>query len=345
MLRRLLFGITALGLAAALLGCQPRDATTGGFSADGRVLKLEELTYPDIDGLDRGRTVFILTFGNLEEHGPHLPVGSDYFQAIGVRDGMVERLLGSHPEHTFVLVPVVPLGEGGFNDLARQFDHVGTFGTRFETLRDVTIDLGASIAAKGFENIFVIHSHGMPLHNVAFTQASAFVSERYDVRMVNITSLVFGPELYGAAPMTEHLGAGWEEEMGMIGHSGPAETSANLYLRGDLVKPDYRTLAAFTVADLDAMALMYEREEFRGYMSDPTKATPELGEDLVDDFADRAAEIATRALAGEDLSGLPIWPDVLPSIAEMDVTMQLLEQRYARTGSEFQAWLARQQVP
>ena len=41
----------------------------------GRVLKLEELTYTDIDRLDRNRTVFVLTFGNLEEHGPHLPVG------------------------------------------------------------------------------------------------------------------------------------------------------------------------------------------------------------------------------------------------------------------------------
>ena len=54
----------------------------------GRVLKLEELTYTDIDRLDRNRTVFILTFGNLEEHGPHLPVGSDYFQAIAFRDGV-----------------------------------------------------------------------------------------------------------------------------------------------------------------------------------------------------------------------------------------------------------------
>jgi creatinine amidohydrolase len=335
-----------MGLAGLVLGCEPRAATNDSDpSAEGRVLKLEELAYPDIDALDRETTVFILTFGNLEEHGPHLPVGSDYFQAIGVREGMVERLLESHPEHTFVLVPVVPLGEGGFNDIAREFDHIGTFGTRFETLRDVTVDLGASIAAKGFENIFVVHSHGMPFHNVAFTQASAFVSERYDVRMVNVSSLMFGPELSGAAPMTRHLGEGWEEELGMTGHAGPAETSANLHLRGDLVKPEYRTLPAFMVADLDEMAQMYERDEFRGYMSDPRPATPELGKDLVDDFADRAAEIATKALAGEDLSGLPIWPNVLPPNAELDVTMQLLGERYAQTGADFQAWLARQQSP
>jgi creatinine amidohydrolase/Fe(II)-dependent formamide hydrolase-like protein len=209
----------------------------------------------------------------------------------------------------------------------------------------VTIDLGGSIAAKGFENIFVVHAHGMPFHNIAFSQASAFVSERYDVRMVNISSLVFGPELYGVGPMTQHLGEGWEEELGMIGHSGPAETSANLYLRGDLVKPEYRTLAPFTVEGLDEMARMYEREDFRGYMSDPTKATPELGKDIVDNLADRAAEIATKALTGYDLSELPIWPDVLLPNAQIDSTMQLLEEQYAHTASEFDAWLARQQVP
>lgn len=85
-----------------------------------RVIKLEELSYTDIDQLDRGRTVFVITFGNLEEHGPHLPVGSDYFQANAFRDGVVEHLSKAHPDRIFVLVPVVPLGEGAANDAAGQ---------------------------------------------------------------------------------------------------------------------------------------------------------------------------------------------------------------------------------
>ena len=36
----------------------------------------------------------------------------------------------------------------------------------------------------------------MPFHNVAFNEAAAFVSERYKVRMVNITSLVVGEEFF-----------------------------------------------------------------------------------------------------------------------------------------------------
>lgn len=78
--------------------------------AAGRVLKLEELTFADVDRLDRARTIFLLTFGNLEEHGPHLPVGSDYFHAVGIRDGLITRLEQAHADYDFVIVPVVPLG-------------------------------------------------------------------------------------------------------------------------------------------------------------------------------------------------------------------------------------------
>ena len=41
------------------------------------IYKLEELTWPRIQALDRERTMFILPVGMVEQHGPHLPVGAD----------------------------------------------------------------------------------------------------------------------------------------------------------------------------------------------------------------------------------------------------------------------------
>lgn len=339
---RLLKGFLLFGPLLFLFGCQ--TATEAPSVQDSGVLKLEELSYTDIDALDREKTVFILTFGNMEEHGPHLPVGSDYFQALAVRDGVVAKLRESHPDYTFVLVPVVPLGEGGFNDMARQFDHIGAFGVRFETLRDVAVDLGAAIAGKGFRNIFLLHSHGMPMHNVAFTQASAFVSEKYDVRMTNITSLVFASEFYSAEIMARHLGEDWETKLGMSGHAGPAETSANLYLRGELVKPEYKTLPAFPVMGLEELGGIHLREGFQGYMNDPSKASRTLGRDLIENFVERSVAVAEKALAGEDLSGHPRWPDVLPSIPELDATMAMLAQRYQQQTADLDAWLQKQQA-
>ena len=97
--------IAVASALVSLVACTPSagppepSSTEQAASAGGRVLRLEELTYPEIDELDRGRSIFFVTFGNLEEHGPHIPVGSDYYQAIGVRDLLIERLRTDHPDY------------------------------------------------------------------------------------------------------------------------------------------------------------------------------------------------------------------------------------------------------
>ena len=73
----------------------------------GRVLRLEKLTFVEIDRLDRKKSIFFLTMGNLEQHGPHLPVGADYFQAIGIRVCLSTRsgpLCSSNLAHPKLLI-------------------------------------------------------------------------------------------------------------------------------------------------------------------------------------------------------------------------------------------------
>ncbi len=307
----------------------------------GRVLKLEELSVRDLESLDREKTLFVLTFGNLEEHGPYLPVGSDYFLATGLRDALVERLRVRHPERDFILVPVVPLGEGGANDFAGQPDHIGTFAVRFETLRHVAIDLGAAVAKKGFHNIFLVHLHANPLHSIAFTDAADYVSERYRVRMVNLTSLILGRGIYAEEVMDKHLGKNWQEQTGLDTHSGAAETSAILYLRGDLVKPEHRGAPPFKVKNMSEVLRTAERSDWPGYWGGPALARPEIGKELMDRFAEIGVEIAGRALAGEDLSALPVYPESPPPIPEMTAFERSLRERYARESADIETWLAR----
>jgi creatinine amidohydrolase len=307
----------------------------------GRVLKLEELTYTDIDRLDRNRTVVILTFGNLEEHGPHLPVGADYFQAIAFRDGVVERLSKTHRDYTFVIAPVVPLGEGGANDVAGQPEHVGTLSVRFETLRDVAIDLGSAVAQQGFGTILLVHFHGRPLHSVAFNDAAGYVSDRYKARMVNLTSLVFGEQgLYSASAMEKHLGKDWRDRLGFESHAGAAETSANLAIRPKLVKPDYKRLSPFKAKDRDAYLLTYQNPEgWRGYWGSPAEASLALGKDLMSEVVSRGVRIAEKVLAGEDVTGLPLWPNTQAPSAESEVQARRALERYSKRAADVDAWI------
>ena len=341
-MRRIFFSLIAalLALTLAVVASAAQKAKSDKKSKPaGRVLKLEELSFTDIAKIDRVKSIFFLTFGNLEEHGPHLPVGSDYFQAVGLRDGLIARLRSAHPDYDFVLVPVVPLGECGANDLALQFDHIGTFAVRFETLRNVAIDLGASIARKGFQNIFLIHFHGCPMHNIAFNDAAAFVSERYKARMVNITSLLFGEYFFNPTVMEKHLGKGWEDKLGFEGHAGAAETSANLFLREDLVKADYGQLRPFVAKDFAEVLRTHERTGWQGYWGDPAKASKAMGKDLMDDDVVRAYRLAERALAGEDLSNLPVYPQSFPLPPGGEALGQKQLEIYATQTAAIEAWL------
>ncbi len=62
-------------------GCAPAvEAPVPRTAADPSrpgVHKLEELRGPQVDALDRERTLFILPVGMIEVHGPHLPIGND----------------------------------------------------------------------------------------------------------------------------------------------------------------------------------------------------------------------------------------------------------------------------
>jgi creatinine amidohydrolase len=228
----------------------------------GRELRLEELSYTDVEKLDRQKTIFILTFGIMEEHGPVLPIGTDWIPNLAIRDRLSQHLRSVSPDCDVVLVEPLPLGEAGANDIAGRFEHPGSFTVRFETLRAVALDLGATIARKGFQNILIVADHGMPLHSEAFNEASDFVSERYHVRMVPLFSFVEAERDYvgerGNVKDTDvdwsdpieqkYLGQGWDRD-GIDAHGGVYETSQILYLRPELVKPEYKQAPAFWVGE------------------------------------------------------------------------------------------------
>ena len=52
----------------------------------------QELTFRDFERMIDDNTIAILPIGSLEEHGPHLPMGSDTYQAIYVAEEISKKL-------------------------------------------------------------------------------------------------------------------------------------------------------------------------------------------------------------------------------------------------------------
>jgi creatinine amidohydrolase len=160
--------------AAHQTGPEPDRSVPGS-----RIHELEELAWPEIDALDRQRTLFILPLGMIEQHGPHLPVGADTIGVTYEANAAAARVSRALPDWNIVMMPAVNYGQGGANLLGNRSIHPGTYAIRQSTLRALVADIGGQIAQNGFQWIFVMNGHAAPTHNIAVNEACDFVSETF----------------------------------------------------------------------------------------------------------------------------------------------------------------------
>src|SRR5215472_3187375 len=97
------------------------------------ILHLAELSFPLIEALDRERTVVLFAVSPIEEHGPHLPVGTDLFHAEFFNQELGRRIEEQKPGWTVVIGPSIPVG-------ASAFDKPGTLLVRVRTVRNAALD-------------------------------------------------------------------------------------------------------------------------------------------------------------------------------------------------------------
>ena len=103
--------------SGAIASAQDANAPQRGLLAPSTIYKLEELRAPQIDALDRERTLFILPVGMIEVHGPHLPVGTDTLGLIYEANAASRRLSTALAGWNIVMMPPVSYGQGGANEL------------------------------------------------------------------------------------------------------------------------------------------------------------------------------------------------------------------------------------
>jgi len=225
----------------------------------GRPFLLEEAVWPELEGpRAAGRSTALIPLGSIEQHGPHLPLGTDRWIADALARGLAER----RPES--VALPAVPFGCAS--------EHMGFPGTLHvapATLEALLADLLASLAAHGFERAFVFSAHG---GNV---EALAAMRTRLASR---VPSLALGIEqdLEAVARMQRDAVASRGLEAESAGpHAGEFETSLVAALRPGRVRRSALAEGRRTSAE-EAQALfrpsLRERVE-SGVLGDPRQAS------------------------------------------------------------------------
>jgi creatinine amidohydrolase len=320
---------------------QPAEAPSSARTLP--IYELEELTWTEVDALDRAKTLFILPVGMLEQHGPHLPVGADTLAVVYETLAVAQQVSRASPGWNIVMLPAVAYGHSGANQLGDLPIHPGTYALRQSTFRSLLADIGSQLAQNGFRWIFVLNGHGAPSHSIATDDACDFVSERFSVTMLHVTSL------FRADPQIQARGAQMNEtffsdaeiaSFGMDVHAGVAETAGILAVRPDLVRPEYRTLPSQAGKSLEELRAIATTPGWQGYLSSPAHATPEYGAAVETWWIEGLSELILQAIRGEDMSARPRAPETLPPAIAPVIERALASE--AAFEAERDAWLSGQ---
>lgn len=242
---------------------------------------LEEMTWPSVkEAIKSGYKTVIFSVASTEQHGPHLPLGTDSFggdyYALKVAEKMGETLVA----------PTVRFGCS-----KHHMGFPGTIAISTEILIGLIQDICISLDHHGFENIVIISSHGnnhgpviAAAQEVATKVNATIIALAYPNQSTNKMGLVH--KKFGITA----------KEAGY--HAGASETAFVMVYKPHLVVKDklqrgyvgpYAEKFFYTVKDLQRIAQI-------GVFGDPTKASKELGEEMMEVVSDRYVEIIKKEI-------------------------------------------------
>lgn len=177
-------------------------------------MKWEELSTTRIASLPR-ETACILPLGAVEQHGPHLPTGTDRMIASALADRLDAACGGK--------LLVMPAPPTGCSDHHMAF--AGTLTLRHETFLAAVMETIGAAARHGFRRFLLLNAHG---GNGAI---GGVIAERASVDWPQ-AEVIFATWFRTAGPALQSLVEG---EYPAVGHACEFETSVMLALRPDLV--------------------------------------------------------------------------------------------------------------
>lgn len=166
-------------------------------------------------GLDPEQVIAVLPTAAVEQHGPHLPVGTDTL----IAQGMLARLKADCPADLDVRVlPVQAVGKSNEHLFA-----AGTLTLTAEAALQAWVQIGLSVARAGVRKIVIVNSHGGNLDLISILSRELRV--RAGMLAVKCQWSGFGsPEgMYGARELAYGI------------HGGDMETSLMRAFRPDTV--------------------------------------------------------------------------------------------------------------
>lgn len=226
----------------------------------------ETSSWPEISERLKRVDTAILPCGAIEQHGPHLPLDLDYFDAVYLAKKVAEACQDPKP---FVLPPL-PYGVSYHHS-----DFKGTVCVTNNSLAAIVYDIGMSLAHNGIRKIVILNGHGDNAPTLNY--AAQMINRDAKIFVCVETGETSDVDIYRLTTTQNDI------------HAGEIETSTALAVRPELVAMDK---AVDHTLDLDNEFLDFtsdrgvswyvhtKRLSASGVMGNATLGTAEKGHEM-----------------------------------------------------------------
>jgi creatinine amidohydrolase/Fe(II)-dependent formamide hydrolase-like protein/7-cyano-7-deazaguanine synthase in queuosine biosynthesis len=225
-----------------------------------------ELTWPEAKARLNEMAVALLPVGSVEQHGPHLPLDTDAFDA----DYLTRRVAEACSDPKPLVLPAISYGVSYHHE-----GFQGTISISDDTLVRIVYEIGISVARNGIRKLVIINGHGG--NSPALNHAAQMINRDAHIFVCVDSGETSDVDIYDLIDTPNDV------------HAGEIETSTSLVVRPHLVKMDLapKTIPEFSSRYLDFTSkrgvswYAYTKKiSATGVMGDPTKATVEKGKKI-----------------------------------------------------------------
>ncbi len=178
--------------------------------AKNKALVLQEMTWTDVQEYLKNNDMVIIPLGSTEQHGPHLPLGTDFYEAFEI-----SKLISSRTG--IVVAPILMVGYSEYHS-----GFPGTLSLKPQTMEEVIFECVEMLIKYGFRKILFFNYHG----------GNNIVQDRV-IHRINHNTPAIAISIGHGSPIQKEEGGEFFDW-----HAGLSETSIMLYLKPELVRMD-----------------------------------------------------------------------------------------------------------
>jgi len=256
---------------------------------DSKSLVLQEMSWVDVQEYLVSNDMVIIPVGSTEQHGPHLPLGTDYFSALEMSKQISEQT-------GVITAPILLVGYSEYHS-----GFPGTLNVTPETMERVLFESVEMLIKYGFHRFMIFNGHGG--NNIVQDNLIHRINHSTEASAIAIG---YGSSLQ-RVPGRDPFDA----------HAGKRETSNMLYLMPQYVRmdkavrpeihltPEMQSLLKLSETNPELLPVLFNMfgipaetnkggashelsDTGVGFFTDPGEATAEMGHENVSEIVNKA---------------------------------------------------------